>query len=195
MEYLVPMSPNFACDFYEMIPTNKGRIYIWKPFEADEANQNRTNKREMERSELIRMFQALNYPIDQFYYKESGQPMITAASEEFISLSHANGWYAVYISEEPVGIDIETERPTISAGRSWFVNAFEEENFSTAEELHIIWGAKEAFYKKLEGQIPDLKSEVTITQINPTQVSMLYNEQTEVLFHKKIGNAYVVWTS
>ena len=48
-----------------------------------------------------------------------------------------------------VGIDIETERPTISAGRSWFVNAFEEENFSTAEELHIIWGAKEAFYKKL----------------------------------------------
>ena len=194
MEYFVLMTPNFTCDYFESILTEKGRIIVWKPADNQMGKGDRSEKRKTERLELLRMLNSLGYSTTELYYKSTGQPMLAVDSSEYLSLSHSNGWYAIYISNEPVGVDIEVERDSIQDGKSWFVNPREWDFFLTHEELHCVWGAKEAYYKKLEGQIADLRQEVTIQQILESSLILEHEDREERLFHKKIENAYLVWT-
>jgi len=188
------MIPNFTCDHFESILTEKGRIVVWKPTENQQVIM-KHGKKKAERLELLRMLNSLGYSITELYYKSTGQPMLTMDSSEYLSLSHSMGWFAIYISTDPVGIDIEVERVSIRDGKSWFVNPSEWDLFLTHEELHYVWGAKESYYKKCEGQIGDLRQEVTIKHIQASTLLLDHNGREERLFHKKIGNTYLVWTS
>lgn len=126
--------------------------------------KNGEKKREIEKDEVLRSLQDLGFE-SVISYKESGQPYLENYSGFFLSISHSNGWIAVYVSERPVGIDIETENPRMVEGASYFLNEKEQKYKSDVNTLHIIWGAKEAFYKWKEGKIKDLKNDVTILTV------------------------------
>ncbi len=188
------MTTNFPCTYCESILTDIGRIVVWKPADFELSEKVNHKKKERERFEILRMLNSMGYSITNLLYKPSGQPMLHENSNEFISLSHSKGWFAIFIATVPIGIDIEVERASITNGKNWFVNPNEIDSFMSQEELHIVWGAKEAFYKKKEGQLSDLRNEVTVKQILDEILLLEHNGIQAKLFHRKIENAYLVWT-
>lgn len=121
-------------------------------------------KRELEKKEVAESLRMLGFAT-KVLYKESGQPYLENYPDLFLSVSHSNGWIAVYVAESPIGIDIELENPKIINGASYFINEREQGFNASLNNLHLVWGAKEAFYKLKEGKISDLKNEVTILSI------------------------------
>jgi len=131
-------------------------------------------KRSFEKNEVKKAIEQLGFNAE-LGYKASGQPYLVNHPDLFISISHSKGWIAVYISETPVGIDIESDNPRILMGTDYFVNDNESQFLGDLKSLHLIWGAKEAFYKWKEGQISDLKNEVTILKIEQNkQIHICY---------------------
>lgn len=126
-------------------------------------------KRELEKNEVIRSLQMLGFD-SMVSYKENGQPYLEKYPTSFLSISHSKGWFAIYIASYPVGIDIEVENPKIIEGTAYFLNEREQQFSDNLSALHLIWGAKEAFYKLKEGTIADLKNEATILSIEQNNV-------------------------
>lgn len=80
-----------------------------------------------------------------------GKPFIKN-NRAFISLSHSGEYAAAMLNiDESIGIDIQEVRPKIVHIASKFVSQ-KEANYMNAERrvdaLHVIWGAKEAMFKK-----------------------------------------------
>lgn len=139
--------------------------------------KNGENKRELEKKEVIESLQKMGFDTT-VVYKESGQPYLENYPGLHLSVSHSRGWIAVYISEKPVGIDIEPENPRILEGTAYFVNEREQGFEGNLNDLHLIWGAKEAFYKLKEGNIPDLKNEVTVLSIEQNELKIEFRGET-----------------
>lgn len=188
------MEANLSPLFYEEIVTEKGRIVVWRSADDLSKRTHSLKKREIERQEVVQMINTLGYTIADLKYKETGQPILSHDSKEFISLSHSNGWYAIYLATEPVGIDIEVERATIAEGKDWFINPVELPKHKSRRALHLVWGAKEAYYKKQEGQIADLRKDVSVEHIEVDTLILEHAGKEEQLFYRQIENTYVVWT-
>lgn len=188
------MEANLSPLFYEEFVTEKGRIVVWRSTEYLSKRTATLQKKEVERREVVRMINTLGYSITVLQYKESGQPMLSHDSTKFLSISHSNGWFAVYIAAEPVGIDIEVERETITEGKDWFINPVELPKHKSRRALHLVWGAKEAYYKKQEGQIADLRKDVSVERIEVDTLILEHAGKEEQLFYRQIENTYVVWT-
>ena len=187
------MSQSPHPSFQEKISTDIGQIWIWKV--AGWGLLEETGSKVVwQKKEVVRMLRTLGYSIDKLSYKPSGQPILMTGSKDYLSISHTQDWFAIYIASEPVGIDIEVERDSIEKGREWFVNAQELSLYNGQNALHLIWGAKEAYYKKREGKIADLKNDVTIKEINNSGIQINHDGQTTTLIYRKIENVYVVWT-
>jgi 4'-phosphopantetheinyl transferase len=176
--------------FQEKISTAIGQIWIWKIVDPEEND----SKVVWQKKEVVRMLQTLGYSIDKLLYKPSGQPGLMPASKDYLSISHSQDWFAIYIASEPVGIDIEVNRDSIEKGREWFMNAQELSLFQGRHTLQLIWGAKEAYYKKREGNIADLRNDVTVKEINNLGIKINHEGETTTLLYRKIENVYIVWT-
>lgn len=179
--------------FQEHITTEKGQIILWK-VDRNPSLEVAEPKVLWQRNEVVRMLQSIGYTIDRLHYKPTGQPVLPE-STDYISISHTQNWFAIYIATAPVGIDIEVERNTIAMGKDWFINPIESSLYKTPHELQLIWGAKEAYYKKLEGRINDLRNHVTIIEIKEHSLRLKHEEQEIKLFFRKIENTYLVWTA
>lgn len=177
------------------IHTTLGEIYLWKAENYSERIAAGEKKRIIERMEVRAKLDGLGVS-NEILYKENGQPYLKDLPNVFISISHSNGVLAVYIANQAVGIDIEFERASMFEGRHYFVNEQEEKIDLSQETLQLIWGAKEAFYKKMEGQIADLKNEVTISIIRTEEekIGVLYaSASMELKFHCW-DDLYLVYT-
>ena len=78
-----------------------------------------------------------------------GKPILKDSQYE-ISLSHSNQVAAVLASPNPCGVDIQLKVEKITRLAHKFVNESEKKWIdpnNIIEELHLIWGAKEALYK------------------------------------------------
>ncbi len=134
------------------------------------------SKRSIELLEVRNTIQSLGFdPVVS--YKESGQPILENHPELFISISHSKGWFAVYISDKPIGIDIEVKNQRLSDGSSYFLNEKENQFQHKVDDLEVIWGVKEAFYKLKEGKIFDLKNDVTTIDIQQKHVVIEYQNK------------------
>lgn len=133
-------------------------------------------KRDLEKNETVRSLKDLGY-ISEIAYKATGQPYLSQHDSLHLSISHSKGWIAVWVSENSIGIDIEPDNPKIIEGTSYFVNENEQQFIGKLSTLHVIWGAKEAFYKLMEGQISDLKNEVTIVSIENEKGQLAFNNE------------------
>ncbi|MBC9811928.1 4'-phosphopantetheinyl transferase superfamily protein [Crocinitomicaceae bacterium CZZ-1] len=152
------------------------------------------HKRELEQRGVRTSLLELGFDTSVLY-RESGQPYLEHYPELFVSISHSKGWFAVYVSSHPVGIDIEVENPRIKEGASYFVNEQEQSFVGSLTDLHLIWGAKEAFYKLKEGMIPDLKNEVTLLAIEPgNRLQVEFGEEVYTLYYHRENGVTLVLT-
>ena len=151
------------------------------------------NKRALEKAGIQKLLQELGYAFE-ISYKETGQPYFRQKPELFLSVSHAKGWFAIILGSKPVGIDIQSFSARLKQGQDYFRNE-RELPFSESEEgLHLIWGAKEAFYKLKEGQIPDLKEEVSLVSILEDTLVVDFESDKYQLGYKILGDAFLVFT-
>lgn len=186
--------PGLVSPLYdEKISTKNGYVLIWK-ISSLLIPKKASARISFQRKIILSMLKASGYDVNRLYYKSTGQPLISSDSQKHISVSHSQNWFVIYLSDDPVGVDIEVERPSIISGKDWFINQSESSKYQTCQMLHLVWGAKEAYYKKNEGQIADLKNEVSITEINKTRIKINYQNTNSQLFYKVIQNVYLVWT-
>lgn len=179
----------------QTIATEIGTIYLWKVLDYAEQIKNGISKRHIEKVAIQTKLDELGWK-DALYYLENGQPKLKTDEHKHISISHSTDWMAIYLAKSPVGIDIEFFRPSIFEGKHYFENENEAQFNYSAHELQLIWGAKEAFYKQLEGAIPDLKNEVTIIEFDHSkqELQLNYLDKNHRLKFKIIDELFLVYT-
>jgi phosphopantetheinyl transferase len=155
--------PDGSLPYVETIPTLLGEVYVWRMEEYAQACKIQ-GKRALEKEAINRFLIASGHGENALTYLPSGQPVFTN-SEKHLSISHSDGWFAVYIASEPIGIDIQVPNPRLELGKQYFLNV-QEQHLTDLGTLHAIWGAKEALYKKYGGDIDDLRGEVTFQSYN-----------------------------
>lgn len=153
-----------------------------------------SHKRALEKEGVQTLLEELGYSDLEIGYKETGQPYFKQKPELFLSVSHAKGWFAVSIGPKPVGLDIQTVSSRLKQGQDYFRNERELPFSENEEALHLIWGAKEAFYKWKEGQIPDLKEEVTLLEILENQLVLEFESDQYELGFQIFEDVFLVFT-
>ena len=68
--------------------------------------------------------------------------------------------------------------------------------WSSEFDLHAVWAAKEAIFKKYTGEMTDPASEISILKINQENqtIQASYKDSTENLVLREFENAVLVWT-
>lgn len=169
-------------------------VAYFKQEDYDQLIAGGINKRAVEKGGIQTLLQKLGYHGVEIRYKENGQPYFKDKPETFLSVSHAKGWFAVSVGTEPVGVDIQTDSSRLKLGQDYFRNERELPFSDDENALHLIWCAKEAFYKLKEGQIPDLKEEVSILEIAQDSLILDFESEIHNLGYKILENAWIVFT-
>lgn len=169
-------------------------VAYFKQEDYDQLIAGGINKRAVEKGGIQTLLQKLGYHEMEICYKENGQPYFKGKPESFLSVSHAKGWFAVSVGSEPVGIDIQTYSSRLKQGQDYFRNGRELPFSEDENALHLIWGAKEAFYKLKEGQIPDLKEEVSVLEIAKDLLMLDFESEIHTLGYKILENVWIVFT-
>lgn len=152
-----------------------------------------TNKRDLEKQEIRKLLSELGYGNLQIAYKNSGQPYFELRSDLFLSISHSKGWFAVMVGTKPLGVDIQVYSERLKAGQDYFRND-REIHFSEDETaLHLMWCMKEAFYKWKEGEIADLKEDVSLQKIEEEMVFVDFEKTEYLLNYQLIEDAFLVF--
>ncbi|MFA7274746.1 MAG: hypothetical protein WC044_12830 [Crocinitomicaceae bacterium] len=171
------------------IKTVIGEIWVSFRLKAKEVK-----KRDFEKAETHRLMQLFGIDLDSLSYGPKGNPQLTAESK-FISISHSEGWFSVYVGTTLVGVDIQTIHPRILKAKSYFCNE-QDSHWNEVLDLHLIWGAKEALYKKIKGETDDLAKDVTILEINHANNLIIAQckNQNEKLAFRLLEKTVLVFT-
>jgi len=139
------------------------KLYLWKiteDFNAlyKEVKLNATSLSRLEnmKSEshqkgfmAVRMLlQHINHSDFDLYYDDKGKPHLNG--EKYISISHSNGFSAILISDESIGLDIEQLKEKTLKIASRFMDISHLENLSIEDKVKkatVIWGIKESIFK------------------------------------------------
>lgn len=103
-------------------------------------------------------------------YDEFGKPHLKD-SRYFFSISHSMKRVAVMLSEDICGIDIQHMVPRILSLKQRFCNEKELNSLDekkSMEQLHIVWGAKEALYKAYGRRKVDFRDNMSVELDNYT---------------------------
>ena len=179
-----------------LIDTIDLKLIVWEDKNYLEKLEKGYKKREIEKEEINRVLNSIEKGI-VLKNKANGAPYLQNSSHSHISISHYGGHYAIYLSNEPVGVDIQILKDSLFKGRHYFVNDYEESILDlTKINLHLIWTAKEAFYKKYSGEIEDLKNEVSILKIDQqkTLIHLKHQEEIYTLNFALFDEYVVTWT-
>ena|SRR5690554_6123001 len=177
------------------IKTKNGYIHYWFDASFDENLSKNISKSQKERECVTEKLQQLN-PNASIEHEQSGAPILKNADYPCVSISHYKGWFGLFFSTSPCGVDIQPYKTNMLKGKHYFINDKEEELMLSTVNLHLIWAAKEAFFKKLKGEITDLKNEVSIIEIDDKNkvLTLIYNEKKEKLNFKIESKFIIVWT-
>ena len=156
---------------------SKKRVHTVFQVDFHQKLKNGIPKRSLEQEGIQVLLQEMNLSEWILTHRANGAPFFENNPHLHLSISHSNGWVALMVDEKPVGIDIQTFSKNIKAGQDYFRNAQEEDFAENETALHLIWGAKEAFYKMKQGHITDLKEEVSIRQIDHESIILEYNNE------------------
>jgi 4'-phosphopantetheinyl transferase len=95
---------------------------------------------------LLREF---GYTDQDLFYDRMGKPHLRDG--KYISITHSFEFSGVIVSDKPVGIDIEKQRPKIARIAEKFIgyesNYLNTKSVNYISELTIIWAIKESLYK------------------------------------------------
>lgn len=103
-------------------------------------------------------------------YQPNGKPILRHPQKN-ISISHSFDYVAVALSNHAIGIDIEKQSSRILNLKTKIANEKEQQKWDMQDYriLHIIWGVKEAIYKKMDYPIKNYLTEITVTNIDFNQ--------------------------
>ncbi len=153
------------------------------------------NKRELEKEEIRKLLSELGCGDLRIAYKTNGQPYFEAKPELFLSISHSKGWFAVMVGTKPVGIDVQVYSERLKAGQDYFRNEQEVQFSENETALHLMWCMKEAFYKWKEGEIADLKEDVSLVKIEEETLLVDFEGQEYLLNYKILEDVFLVFTN
>ena len=143
-----------------------------KPKIMDSSDLQKLSKAELEKYESIKnekrkvefalsrcmLRDLLGSQYSEIQYEESGKPTIANGN---ISISHCDSQVAVILSKtHTVAVDIEEYRQQIFRVTSKFVRADEQNEFSSLEDLILLWCAKETIFKLTNASYDFLEFEV-----------------------------------
>ncbi len=144
------------------------------------------SKEKHQRSVVTEIFSELLNSDVTICHWESGAPFIANFSHKNISISHSKNFYAIQLCDsKKVGLDIQVYKKNLFKGKSYFVNKEEESDIEMSElNLHLIWSAKEALYKLLEGKILNFKEAIKVIEIGDSKIwAEVNNKNYELYFH------------
>jgi len=174
------------------INSTKGQVFVIDSNQFEVDRQLFKSKKEFQ-SQVIQLILSKLIGVHTLSHLENGAPYLKDSPYN-ISISHCDNLFAIYISKVKVGIDIETIKKDITKAKPFFINSLEQSTKWSFEELYLIWCAKEAIYKSLDGTIKDLAKEVTINQINEGRVYYKFDSKEDQLFYLKIDNWILAYT-
>lgn len=166
-------------NYFKKIKTRTGRIWLMNAVDNDIFRGNFKNKIEYERYvvDLIVKDVIGNYSISHL---KNGAPILNGDEDSYISISHSKNYFAVYYSKgEAVGIDVEIIQRSLFEGGHYFLNENELCQDWTNDELHIIWGVKEALFKMKQGKLENLINYISIDKIIQNQIIVKCDEELE----------------
>ncbi|HLV43232.1 MAG TPA: hypothetical protein VKY37_13205 [Brumimicrobium sp.] len=177
------------------IITKEGVIYVWFDDLYFTKKNEGLSKKTIERNEIQTKIDGI-FPHAFIEHESNGAPIIKGTKFSYISVSHYGGWFALYFSEKSCGVDIQTFKTSLSQGKDYFINNQEIDLNLSSVNLHLIWSAKEAFYKKHKGLIKDLKNAVTIKEIKRESelITLEYKGLREGLTFRMFEDFVIVWT-
>ena len=174
-------------NYLKKIETKTGLIWLVNASENNIFRENFKNRVEFERHvvDLVIKDMIGNYSVAHL---ENGAPILNGDENSHISISHSKDYFAVYYSKvNAVGIDIEVIQRSLFEGRRYFLNDNELRQDWTNDELHIIWGVKEALFKLKLGKLENIVNYVTVDKINQNEINIKCDEEIggfEVCFFK-----------
>lgn len=174
-----------------------GTLFYWFDDQYKTLISAGENKKELERSLIIQFLHSI-YPECELIHREGQAPIIRNTPYKSISVSHYKGWFACVLSQLVVGVDIQPFKKNLWEGRHYFITDLEEEQLELSNlNLHLIWAAKEAFYKFKLGEMEDLKNEVEVSRIDIADNKLyLYYEKEEYSLDFKVNDEMVlVWVN
>jgi phosphopantetheinyl transferase len=179
-----------------LIENYTSKLIVWKDETYFKKIEKGFKKKEIERETIKKMLASIDKELI-LEHKSNGAPSILHSTYSNISISHSGSYFAIYLSNTPVGVDIQIFKDSLVKGLSYFVNQKEESTIHLSENnLHLIWAAKEAFYKKNSGEIEDLKNDVTIQKIDELSkmITLKYQGGNFILNYSIFEKYLVAWT-
>ncbi|MNJ83476.1 hypothetical protein D3C87_08940 [compost metagenome] len=170
-------------------------LAYFKQENYEESLRNGVNKRDLEKQGVQKLLNELGYGDLQVVYKATGQPYFESKPDLFLSISHSKGWFAVMLASKPVGIDVQVYSERLKAGQDYFRNDKEIQFAENETALHLMWCAKEAFYKWKEGNIADLKEDVSLLRIEEETLVMDFEKTEYLLKYQLIEDAFLVFVN
>lgn len=146
--------------------TTPAEIFLWKIEEsneelaglfdggdimlADAVKHFKSVKRQQEWLATRALLMHTPYKELQILYHSNGKPYLSDKRKQ-ISISHTHGYVAIAISEEPIGVDIETMSRNALHAATAYLQPQEIESLNTKEEPQKealrLWTVKEAAFK------------------------------------------------
>lgn len=128
---------------------------------------------------------------------EHGKPLLPNHSFE-LSISHTEGYAAVLLGSDKLGVDVQHYKPNVLKVRDRFLDDNEQQLAQDIETTTLFWAAKEAVYKYNALPSLDFKDPITIYAIEKEVLpsSFVYqNIETKLnLGWKELEGAMLVWT-
>ena len=166
--------------FLKKLVSKNGSIYLINAAENGFQRKEFSSKKLFQKKVLKVLFTSI-IGEHTLLHKDSGAPFLKN-SDYKISISHSSNLFAIYLSKKlTIGIDIERIKKDLNKGKHYFLNASEIKVGWKPNELYLIWSAKESFYKLLEGNITDLKNDVTVLNISDNEVQLIHKSKNYTL--------------
>ncbi|MCF0063690.1 4'-phosphopantetheinyl transferase superfamily protein [Dyadobacter chenwenxiniae] len=138
----------------------------WLPLE-----EKKTDKRKQEWLACRVLLQEMAQSLPIISYDKNRKPHIKGSSKQ-LSMSHSGDYVCVYVHDsEPVGVDLQQMKPSITKGSDYFLNEAEQHWADLDDNvlLHLIWCAKEAVFKFAGDADMDLKKHIITNPFKSNQ--------------------------
>lgn len=107
-------------------------------------------------------------------HKSTGVPFLSNSPQLHVSISYAQNYGVVYFGHQKmVGVDIQEHEPRLEKALSVFLTPHEQELLHSDPILYTTaWSAKEAVFKRFEGEFSSLLKEITLLELGKTSAKV-----------------------
>lgn len=178
--------------FHQHIETPLGQIWIVDSTENGFEKSQSETRQEFETRVLRQIIESTIGNVT-LSHRSNGAPFIESRHDLFISISHSENWFALYVSrKQSVGVDVECFSTKIEGIKTHFLSENEIQDLQPRlVQLHVCWGIKESIIKRSGGEVADFQKSIQIQSIAENLASATFQESRIELNHA-ISRQYVL---